>query len=121
MDEQELVDGGLSALVGAGLTGIAIEVEFGADPVFALGSDNVVGVLSLDELDLSVPLIEALRAWSHDWECGLDERYEWRSHSAEAAWSVRGRALAARAHDEIGDQVEIFYSDGHGRRSLRTS
>ena len=108
----------LAVLVREGLTGIDVGVDWSADPVWAIGSASVVGMLDLDQLGLSAQLIDALRGWSHEWEEAVSQHDEmrWPSIRARRAWSARGLTLAYDLQQEIGDRVDVLYS-GDGPRS----
>ena len=82
--------------------------DYAADPVWA-----DTGMMDLDNLPVSVPLVTALRAWARDWETlmGVEtSRYEIVDAVAEETWQRDGRRLARRLQTELGSTYRVEYT-----------
>lgn len=81
--------------------------DYAADPVWA-----ETGMVDLDTLPLSDPLVTALRGWAREWEAlmGVEvARYEIDDAVAHEAWQRQGLRLTRRLQSELGSTYRIEY------------
>ncbi|MBA8794055.1 hypothetical protein FHX74_001660 [Friedmanniella endophytica] len=99
-------------LLDQGLERVVVDVDYGADPIWAFRSEGVVGNLDLDAFGLETQLVDALRSWARDWESGVAAVSAGVESSAdrEQRWRAMGRTLANRLQSALRGHLLVHYA-----------
>lgn len=104
--------------------GSASEYATSVVRLFSDYADSVIwfsGPVAYEDTCLEHDLVVELRCWDDTYYAGLTSDYEWRSPDVASLYYRAGARLARRIAEQIGDDFQVQYDQGHTHRRVRAA